>query len=101
MELCEPLYLSATIKNPRKLLKKLQKSSLPCHFFVLTLSGGMDQLEIYPAYCLQQPFYRNHFPVIVGLAGDYEEAVALLIQIVEDSLIYTGTCNLKAYLQSR
>ncbi len=49
MELCEPLYLSATIKNPRKLLKKLQKSSLPCHFFVLTLSGGMDQLEIYPA----------------------------------------------------
>lgn len=101
MELCEPLYLSETIKNPRKLLRKLQKSSLPCRFFVLTLSGGTDQLEIYPAYCLQQSFYRKHFPVVVGMAGDYEEALALLMQIVQDSLIYTGTCNLKDYLQSR
>lgn len=101
MELCKPLYVSDTIKKPEKLLKKLKKNNLPCRFFVLTLSGGCDQLEIYPAYCLQQPFYRKHPPVVVGLAKDYEEALALLVQIVEDSLSHTGECNLKDYLWSR
>lgn len=101
MELCKPLYLSPSVKKPEKLLKKLHKSSLPCRFFVLTLAKGSDQLEIYPAYCLQQPFYRKHPPTVVGLASDYEEAVALLMQIVDDSLHFTGECNLKEYLHSR
>ncbi len=101
MELCEPLYLSPSLKKPKKLLKKLYKSKVPCFFYVLTLENGSDQLAIYPAYCLQQPFYRKHPPVVVGLAGDYEEAQALVIRIVEDSMAQTGECNLKDFLRSR
>lgn len=101
MQLCEPLYLSPSLKNPKKLLKKLNKSKLPCLFYVLTLEMGDDQLAIYPAYCLQQSFYKKHPPVIVGLAKDYEEAQALVIRIVEDSMAETGECNLKTYLRSR
>ncbi len=101
MTLCEPLYLSPSVKSPKKLLRKLNKSKLFCNFFVLTLENGNDQLAIYPAYCLQQAFYRKYPPVIVGLASDYEEAQALVIRIVEDSLAHTGECNLKYYLNSR
>lgn len=101
MVLCEPLYLSSSIKNPEKLLKKLNKSKFPCNFFILTIEAGPDQLAIYPAYCLQQPFYRKHQPEIVGLAKDYDEANALVMRIVEDSLKHTGECNLKEYLHSR
>ena len=101
MQLCEPLYLSPSLKNPKKLLKKLHKSKIPCLFYVLTMERGDDQLAIYPAYCLQQPFYRKHPTVIVGLAGNYEEAQALVIQIVEDSIARTGECNLKDFLCSR
>ena len=101
MVLCEPLYLSPSVKDPKKWLQKLNKSKFPCDFYVLTLEDGADQLAIYPAYCLQQPFYRKHPPVIVGLAKDYEEAQNLVIQIVEDSLELTGQCKLKDYLQSR
>lgn len=101
MILCEPLYLSPSVANPKKWLHKLNKSKLPCNFFVLTIEDGPDQLAIYPAYCLQQPFYRKHPPVIVGLAGDYNEAQDLVIRIVEESLEYTGECNLKDYLHSR
>lgn len=101
MELCEPLYLSPSIKKPEKLLKKLHKSKAPCLFYVLTLEEGSNQLAIYPAYCLQQPFYKKFPPVIVGLAKDYEEAQALVIRIAEDSMAQTGECNLKDYLCSR
>lgn len=101
MVLCEPLYLSSSVKNPRKMLKKLNKSKIPCSFFVLTIEKGNDQLAIYPAYCLQQPFYRKHPPVIVGLANNYAEAQDLVLRIAEESLKYTGQCNLKDYLHSR
>lgn len=74
---------------------------MPPADFVLTLAHECGQLEIYPAYCLQQPFYRKHPPVVVGLAKEYKEAVALIEQIVEDSLRVTGACNLKEYLHSR
>lgn len=101
MELLEPLYLAPSVKRPKRLLKKLNKSKVPCRFFVITLAEGRDQLAIYPAYCLQQPFYRKYPPVVVGLAEDYKEAQSLVIRIVEDSLAQTGECNLKEYLHSR
>lgn len=101
MVLCEPLYLSDSVKNPKRWLHKLNKSKFPCNFFVLTIERGSDQLAIYPAYCLQQPFYRKYPPVIVGLAKDYGEAQDLVIRIVEESLEKTGQCNLKEYLHSR
>lgn len=101
MVLCEPLYLSDSVKNPKRWLHKLNKSKLPCNFFVLTIEEGKDQLAIYPAYCLQQPFYRKHPPVIVGLAGNYCEAKELVVRIVEETLEHTGRCDLKEYLHSR
>lgn len=101
MKLLEPLYLAESVKKPKQMLKKLNKSKVPCGFFVLTLADGSDQLAIYPAYCLQQPFYRKYPPVIIGLANDYKEAQDLIIRIVEESLEKTGECNLKEYLHSR
>ena len=101
MKLLEPLYLAESVKKPKQMLNKLNKSKFPCRFFVIALEEGRDQLAIYPAYCLQQPFYRKYPPVIVGLSNDYQEAQGLVIQIVEESLAKTGECNLKEYLRSR
>lgn len=101
MELCEPLFLSPSIKSPKKLLHKLNKSKIPCNFYVISLAKGANQLDIYPAYCLQQSYYRMHQPVIVGLAKNYDEAVDLVMRIVSESLEYTGKCNLKEYIHSR
>ena len=101
MKLLEPLYLADSVKKPKQMLKKLNKSKLPCKFYVITLADGSDQLAIYPAYCLQQPFYRKYPPVIIGLASDYKEAQDLIIRIVEESLASTGECDLKKYLHSR
>ena len=101
MKLLEPLYLAESVKRPKQMLRKLNKSKIPCNFFVLTLAEGADQLAIYPAYCLQQPFYRKYAPVVIGLANDYKEAQDLVIRIVEESLARTGECNLKEYLRSR
>ena len=101
MNLCKPLYFGESVKKPKQMLRKLNKSKFPCRFYVITVEEGADQLAIFPAYCLQQPFYRKYPPVIVGLAADYDEAQQLVIQIVEESLAKTGKCNLKDYLHSR
>ena len=38
---------------------------------------------------------------MVGLAGSYDEAVTLVMQMTKESLNYTGCCNIKAYLRKR
>lgn len=100
MKYVEPLFLSSSIKSPKKLLHKLNKSKIPCNFYVIALAKGADELDIYPAYCLQQSYYRMHKPVIVGLAPNYDEALNLVMRIVSESLEHTGKCNLKEYIHS-
>ena len=48
---------------------------------------------------LFQKYFRKHAPIIIGIASNYEEAVAIVQKIVEESLERTGTCDLKEYLK--
>lgn len=101
MKLCKPLYLSPSIKNPRKLLHGLKSSKKAGFFYVLTISNSTDQLDIYPACVLKQPVYRKISPIIVGLASNRQEAFDLILRITEDSLAKTSHYNLKSYLLNR
>lgn len=101
MNLNKPLYLSPTIKNANKLLRKLKSSNKLCSFYVLTIANNNDQLDIYPAYCLQQPFYKSFSLTIIGLASNREEAFDLVLKITNDSFTKTGDYDLKKYLLTR
>lgn len=95
------LYVGESVTNPAKVKRKLKNHIGQLSVYVICLAGGMNQLEIYHCAYLKQKYYRFHPPVVVGLAGSYEEAVTLVMQMTKESLDYIGCCNIKAYLRKR
>ncbi len=95
------LYVGESVTNPAKVKRKLKNHIGQLSVYVICLAGGMNQLEIYHCAYLKQKYYRFHPPVVVGLAGSYDEAVTLVMQMTKESLNYTGCCNIKAYLRKR
>ena len=88
------------MKKLDKIKKKLENKPLFSGVFLVTLSrNSSDQLEIYDAKQLVQSYYKKNPPYVVGLAGNYDEAVALVMQMTEECLRNRGDCRLKEYLQ--
>lgn len=95
------LYLGESIPEGKldKIKRKLEEGSLFSGVYLLTLSRNpSDLLEIYEAKQLTWKYYRTHPPYVVGIAGSHEEAVALVVRIVEECLQERGDCCLKEYL---
>ena len=95
------LYLGRSIKKKKldKLKKKLENTPLLSGMFLITISKNpSDQLEIFDAKQLAQKYYENNPPHVVGIAGNYDEAVETVEQIVRECLCKRGDCALKEYL---
>ncbi len=91
------LYVGDYILNIAKVKWKLKHHAGQLRIFVITLSEGSDQLEIYHCAFLQQKYYIEHPPCIVGIAGGYREAVELVRRMAFDVYEKTGGCGLKEY----
>lgn len=95
------LYLGESISRKKldKIKKRLEKKPLLSGVFLLTLSANAtDQLEIYKARLLAERYYRENPPYVIGIAKTYDEAVAIVEQIVAECLQARGDCMLKEYL---
>lgn len=98
MEVYTSLYVGESVRHPKKVLRKLEKGSLLLNAYVITFAAGRDQLEVYDARIFAQKYYRNFDRPIIGIAGNYDEAVELIIKITNESLSERGDCELKEYL---
>lgn len=95
------LYIgeSINIKKLDKLKSKLQKKPLFANVYVITIAANPhNQLEIYEAKQLAWPYYIKHPPYVVGIAGDYGEAVSLVERIAKECMDARKDCALKEYL---
>lgn len=95
------LYLGESInaKKLDKIKKKLENKPLLSGVFLITLSRNpSDQLEIYDARQLVQKYYQKNPPYVVGIAGNYDEAVNMLEQLAQECVNKRGDCALKEYL---
>lgn len=95
------LYLGESIHKQKldKIKRKLENKPLLSGVFLITLSRNpSDQLEIYDARQLAQRYYRNNPPSVVGIAGNYDEAVKIVEELVRKCLRERGDCALKEYL---
>lgn len=100
MDMYPRLYVGESVKNPNKLIHKLQKHAKRIDAYVITLSKNpYDQLEIYKAGYLSQKYYRENPPYIIGIAAHYEEAVEIITRIAEETVAARGDCRLKEYLK--
>ena len=98
MKFYKNLYVGESIKKPNRVKWKLRHGAGQFKVYVIALAGGDGQLEIYHSAFLKQPYYRNHPPYIIGIAGGYWEAVDLVVEMTESAMKETGSPDLKKYL---
>ena len=95
------LYLGESIASEKldKLKKRLKRRPLLANVYLITPARNpADQLDIFDARQLAQPFYRDEELLVLGIASDYEESLQLIEQITKDCLAARGDCNLREYL---
>ncbi|MCR5754415.1 MAG: hypothetical protein K6G30_06360 [Acetatifactor sp.] len=95
------LYLGNDISSKKldKIIKKLHDKPLFCNSYLIALAENQyDQLEIFRANQLAQKYYEKYPVYVVGIASDYDDAVALVERIVKECLQSRGDCNIKEFL---
>lgn len=100
MKFYKYLYIGDTVKDSSKVKRRL-KQHAGVQAFVINMAVGDGQLEIMHSAFLKQRYYRKHPPIVVGIAGNYEEAVQLIVKITMECVETTGNCNLKEYLKAK
>lgn len=98
MKFYKSLYIGDTVKNPRKIKRKLKKHAKLTNIYVVAYIEESRRLEIYHCFMLQQYYYKEHPPYIIGLAGSKEEATRIIVKIAEEAVAKTGKADLTAYL---
>ncbi len=101
MKFYKNLYIGSTIKDAKKVKRKLIMNAGQLGIYVITLCKGRDQLEIYNSAYLQQKYYRKYPPYIIGIANGYDEAVEIVQQIAMEAYECNGNCDLKKYILDR
>lgn len=95
------LYLSEGITEEKldKIKKKLENKPLLSSVFLIAVSANRsDQLDIFDARQLVQPYYKKNPPYVIGITKSREEAISIVEKIVQECLRERGDCALKEYL---
>lgn len=100
MKFYKNLYIGDTIKNPNRVKRKIKHHARQLQVFVIMLASGDGQLEICHSMLLRQPFYKKkeNEPYIIGIAGNYEEAVEIVCKITQEAVAQNENADLKQYL---
>ena len=93
------LYIGESIKHPIRVKWKLRIGAGQLQVHVIVVSNNQsNQLACFHNGLLKQKFFRKQELLVVGIAGDYSEAVSLITQITEECVKETGTGNIKDFL---
>ena len=95
------LYLGEGINEKKvdKMKKMLISKPLLVNVYLMVPAvNPADQIDIFDARQLVQPFYKNKSFYVVGMATCYEEALEVVEQMVQDCLRERGDCKLREYL---
>lgn len=99
MRFHKKLYLGESIKHPMVTKWKLRVAAGQFHVHVIVISdNGSNQLECFHNSLLKQKYYHKQDFLVVGIAGDYNEAIDIITKITEDCVAKTGTGNVKQFL---
>lgn len=99
MRFASRLYVGGGVRDSAKTRWRLKHNAGQLNLYVIALSGGSNQLEIFHCAFLQQKFYKSCPPDIVGFAQGYGEALELVKKMVEDVYRITGECEIKNYFR--
>ena len=96
----DELYVGESIVHKTKRVKwKINHNAGQIGIYVIALpSNEKNLLDLIPAWELMQKHYPKKQLYIIGLAGDYDEAVTLAAMIVCEAYAKTGSFCVADYL---
>ena len=103
MEWDKNLYVGSSISHKKNQVKwKIIHNAGQLGIYVITLpSNPLNILDVIPAWALMQKSYPRKDKYVIGLAGNYEEALSVAAAIVNDVYTNTGTFQVSEYIKNR
>lgn len=98
MKFYHKLYVGDKVKNLLLIKNKLRMGIGTIKVYIISLSNGTDQLDIFHAGLLKQKYLRSHTCYIIGIASSYQEAIQMVVDITKEVVQETGTADIKSYL---
>jgi hypothetical protein len=96
------IYISeAALEKKEKIIWKVDHGVGTVGIYLITISTNeKNLLDIINANLLLQKSLRKTCPMIVGIANGYEEAVRLVVKIIDDMYRETGCFKIREYLNN-
>ena len=102
MRLYERLYAGERAKKHRyKILQSLRHEEAAGYYVLTPPANGKNLLDMYPAFVLKQPDYKEQDLLILGSAEDFEDAAELAGRIVSEVYEKTGGFDVQSYLKGK
>lgn len=89
-------------KKGNRIIKKLKTNAGQLNTYVITLpveNNGL--LEIYHTTILMHDYFRKQPLEVVGIACGYEEALSVVVKIIDEVYEKTGQFDVRNYLREK
>lgn len=97
------LYIGDNAKKGlQKTIHKINHRKWVNGIYLITLASGVkDQLDILSANQLKQNVLYERCPVIVGIAKGYDEALQLVVKMLEETWEQKKNADIRAFLKEK
>lgn len=98
----DDLFVGKSISPHRKwrIIRKVKRRSIPGVGYLLTLSANPDNLiDIISVQVVRQRYYPRKDLIVIGLAGDHEEAMMLAGEIISGIYAVQGNFKLREFFR--
>jgi len=90
---------SISSRKKEKVIRGVKKRSIFHNAYLLTLSSNPDNLiDIISTKVLRQRYYPKKGLFVIGIAGDYDEAVMLAGEIISGIYAVQGNFKLREFI---
>ena len=103
MQFMGSLYVGEKLSSTEyKIVEKVHKGKVVPNLHLITLSNNPDNmLDILPEKEVMQKHYPKDGLKVVGIADGRKEALALVQQMIEESLRETGSADVRGFLKTK
>lgn len=98
----DDLFVGRSIRPRRKsrIIRKVKRRSMLCSGYLLTLAANPDNLiDIISVQVVRQRYYPRKDLIVIGLAGNYEEALMLAGEIVSGIYAVQGDFGIREFFR--
>lgn len=103
MQFMGSLYVGESISSKEyEIVKKVHNNQVIPNLYLITLSTHENNmLDLIPEWEALQKKYPKEYLRVVGIANGKKEAIQLVQSIINESLLATGSADVRGYLNQK